>query len=72
MKYTCFPVDGFLGVVRMKLGRILPAEEGAEGCRLQSDEDVEAIVVEWFQEQPREFFMEWNQGVLPHLPSGLF
>lgn len=56
----------------MKPGHILPTEEDAEGCRLQSDEDVEAVVVVWFWEQPREFFMEWNQGVLPHCPSRLF
>jgi hypothetical protein len=59
-------------VVRMKPGHILPPEEGTQGCRLQSDEDVEAIMVPWFKQQLRKFFVEWNQGVLPYRPWRLF
>jgi hypothetical protein len=55
-------------VVRMKPGHILPPEEGALGCRLQSDEDIEAVMVPRFQQQARNFFAEWNQGVLPPPP----
>lgn len=32
--------------------------EAPKGWEFQSDEDVKAIVVQWFQQQPREFFAE--------------
>jgi hypothetical protein len=33
-------------------------KQALKGHRFRSDEDVKAIVVQWFQQQPREFFVE--------------
>jgi hypothetical protein len=35
-----------------------PLKKAPKGCEFQSDEDVKATVVQWFQELPREFFAE--------------
>jgi hypothetical protein len=42
--------------------------ETLKGCEFQSDEDVKAVVVQWFQQQPREFFAE---GINQQMPQRL-
>jgi hypothetical protein len=52
-------------------GYVLPPEESIEDHRLHPNDDIEALLVPWFQQWPRDFFAEWNQAVFPHDPSEL-
>jgi hypothetical protein len=46
-----------------------------KGCRFRLDEDVKAVVVQWLQHQPRDYFMEgtiswYVNGIPASVPMG--
>jgi hypothetical protein len=43
----------------------------ALACSFRSDENVKSVMVQWFQQQPREFFAETHHWLVPQCDASL-